>query len=112
LKLCDAHWTRVRDAFGATDYPDVKQRLFILQQRFGVDPWMMTAMATTTFLFRFVDPVKVGDDPIAVQALIEEEAGGCPVCFAGDTLLDASLEHVRALIESRQALGQTRPLSS
>lgn len=98
MKLCAKHWEKVTRSFGHEDEPDLNKRLaLVAAEHGGGDPWFLTNIVVFQELLKRVNPDDFGNDPVKVQEAADK-AGGCPVCFVDDKLLDDTIAATKELM--------------
>lgn len=106
MKLCAKHWEKLMRSFGHEDVTDVKARLTLVTADYnGGDPWFA---ASTVVLFqellKRVNADDYGGEPARVQEAVDK-AGGCPVCFMDEKLLEDTVT------ETKEVMARIRPKS-
>lgn len=92
--LCPKHWSKVQSSFGHEDVPDLEVRYQLLLKDMGKDLWYLTHLVVTEELIDTVNPNDYNGEPFRLQVAIEAQ-GGCPVCFAGENILESAIVKVK-----------------
>ena len=102
MQLCTKHWDKVQRSFGHEDVTDVKERYKLVCEDYGSDPWFGVNVVVWQKLLERVDPKDFGENPMRLQDTVEL-AGGCPVCFLNEGLLDDAIEATKEVMSRRRS---------